>query len=107
MASVILRPSVMNFLDVVVEGGDVAMRLEEVSVTRKSPLEGKRLGESGIGQYTDAKIIGIQGPDGKSRIIESGTTSVSAVVLQEGDCLIALGSEEQLNNLKAFAGLKV
>jgi voltage-gated potassium channel len=107
MASVILRPSVMNFLDVVVEGGDVAMRLEEVPVTQQSPFEGKSLGESGIGQHTDAKVIGIQGPDGHSRISQSGTTLMSAVVLQEGDSLIALGSEDQLKSLKAFAGQKV
>ena len=75
--------------------------------TQQSPLEGKRLGESGIGQHTDAKVIGIQGPDGHSRISQSDTTSVSAVVLQKGDSLIALGSEDQLQSLKAFAGQKV
>lgn len=30
IAPVILRPSVMDFLDVVVDGGDITMRLEEV-----------------------------------------------------------------------------
>ena len=107
MASVISRPSVMNFLDVVVEGGDVARRSEEVTVIPQSPLEGKCLGESAIGQNTDAKVIGIQGPDGRSRISQTGTTTVSAVVLQEGDSLIALGSEEQLQSLKDFARQKV
>jgi K+/H+ antiporter YhaU regulatory subunit KhtT len=85
----------------------VTLRLEEVTVAAQSPLEGKRLRDSGIGEYTDAKVIGIQGPDGKSRISREGNSSVSAVVLQEGDCLIALGSGEQLQSLKAFALQKV
>ena len=84
MASAILRPSVMDFLDVVMDGGEVSMRMEEVRVRSESPLLGKSLRDSEIGKYTGAKIIGIQGPDGRTR-------------------MIALGSEPQLNSLKEFA----
>jgi voltage-gated potassium channel len=103
IASVILRPSVMNFLDVVVEGGDVAMRLEEVLVKEGSPLIGKRLRETGIGQQTGAIIVGIQGPDERGRINPAGHAVLSSVVLSAGDQLIALGSEEQLARLEGLA----
>ena len=103
MASVILRPSVMSFLDVVVEGGDVTMRLEEVPVESSSPLVGKRLGESGIGERTTAKILAIQGPGGVPRTDPSGRVSVSKVVIGEGDSLVALGDEDQLSTLRRFA----
>ena len=103
IASVILRPSVVNFLDVMVEGGNLAMRLEEVAVGAGSPLVDKQLRESGIGQQTGAIIVGILGPDGKTRVNPSETAAISRVVLKEGDALIALGSEAQLRSLKAFA----
>ncbi len=104
MASVILRPTVMNFLDVVVEGGDVAMRLEEVRVAAGSAMVGKELAASGIGKQTGAVIVGIHGPDGSPRVDRRADTPLSTVLLREGDVLIALGNEEQIASLKAFAG---
>lgn len=103
IASVILRPTVMNFLDVVVEGGDVTMRLEEVKVGSACDMVGKALRDSGIGKRTGAIIVGIQGKDGTARVDRTSDTPLSTVVIEEGDVLIALGSEEQIGSLKAFA----
>jgi voltage-gated potassium channel len=107
MASAILRPSVVDFLDVVMEGGGVALRMEEVRVRAASPLLGRSLRDSEIGQRTDAKVIGIHGPDGRPRTGQSANASLSSIILQEGDCLIVLGSEPQLKSLKEFADQKV
>ena len=103
MASVILRPTVMNFLDVVVEGGDVTLRLEEVTVTPDSEMVGKALRDSGIGKHTAAIIVGIHGKDGQARVDRTSNTPLSTVVIEEGDIMIALGSEEQLRTLQAYA----
>ena len=103
MASAILRPSVVDFLDVVMDGGEVSLRMEEVRVTPGSPLADRSLRDSEIGKHTGAMIIGIHGPDGRTRTNESANATLSSIVLQEGDCLIALGSEPQLKSLKTFA----
>ena len=103
IASMILRPSVVNFLDVVMESQDVAMRMEEVRITANSPMVSKALRESGIGRQTGAIIIGIHGPDGRMRMNDSENKTLSAIVLQEGDVLISLGNDEQIQSLKAFA----
>jgi voltage-gated potassium channel len=103
IASVILRPSVMDFLDVVVDGGDITMRLEEVHVGVRSPMVGCALRESGIGRETGAIIIGIQSADGQPRVDRSAGASIASVVIVEGDVLIALGDEGHLQSLKAFA----
>jgi voltage-gated potassium channel len=103
MASVILRPSVMNFLDVVVDGGDVAMRLEEVRVGTGCDMVGKTLRDSGIGNKTSAIIIGIQRSDGLAHMDRTSDTPLATVVIDEGDTLIALGSDEHLKSLKSYA----
>ena len=103
IASVILRPTVMNFLDVVVEGGDVTMRLEEARVANGCDMVGKPLRDSGIGKQTGAIIIGIHDKHGESRIDRTSETPLSTIVIEEGDVLIALGSEDHLRTLTAFA----
>jgi len=103
MASIMIRPSVLSFLDVIVEGGDMPMRIEEVAVEKGSPLTDKNLRETNIGQHTGAIIVGINGPDGKTRVNPSATAMLSTVTLRQGDVLIALGSDEQIRRLKEFA----
>jgi voltage-gated potassium channel len=105
LASIVLRPSVVNFLDVFVEsveGVEVPMRLEEVQIAKGSPLIDKTLRESGLGQSTGALIVGIHGPGGRTRVNPIATTSLASVKLREQDTLIALGSQEQIDKLKHF-----
>ncbi len=104
IASAILRPSIVNFLDVVVAGGDVSMRLEEVRVGASSALVGKHLREANIGQETGAIVVGIHGSDGQPRVDPSAAATLSTVTIHEGDVLIALGGEEHLGKLKTMAG---
>lgn len=103
IASVLLRPSIVDFLDVVVGKGDAAMRLEQFHVDEGSPLVGKQLKDADIGQQTGAIVVGIQGPDGKPRGDPAAPTGISGVTIQEEDVLIALGSDGQLNRLKDMA----
>jgi voltage-gated potassium channel len=102
MASFILRPSVVNFLDVMVDSANVAMRVEEVTIETGSPLVNKNLREAGIGRHTGAIILGINGPDGKTKVNPSASTNLSTVPIRENDVLIAMGNEEQIGHLKNF-----
>jgi len=102
LASVSIKPSIVNFLDILSRGGDESIRLEAVKIEAGSSLIGQSLKESNIGQYTGAVIIGILNPDGSTRVNQSAMASLSAIRLQEGDELIALGNEEQIRNLDKF-----
>jgi voltage-gated potassium channel len=102
MAALALRPSLVNFLDIIVEGGEIDMRIEEARVQAGSPLLGKNLREAGIGQQTGAIIVGINAPDGRTRVNPNATSTLSSVTLGEGDVLIALGNEDQLRRLRDF-----
>lgn len=78
------------------------MGIQAIHIPAGSALAGKTLRESNVGQYTGAIIIGIIGPDGQARTNPSAMSTLSAVALEAGDQLIALGSEEQVGNLKKF-----
>ena len=103
IASVVLRPSVVNFLDVAMEQHNMSIRMEEVHIGPNSLMVGKALRESGIGKHTSAIILGINGPDGILRSDESEEKSLASIVLQANDVLIAMGNDEQIKNLRDFA----
>ena len=103
IASTVLRPNVINFLDVVIRESGVDLRLEEVHLGSSSELVGKSLRESDLGRTTGAVIIGVQDPQGQPRITPGSNVSLSGLALQEGDILIALGNEEQLGRLDQMA----
>jgi voltage-gated potassium channel len=102
MAAMVIKPNLLNFLDVIVQGGELDMRIEEVALEDGSPLIDKTLKEAGIGQHTGAIIVGINAPEGRVRINPSTTSTISSVKLGEGDVLIALGNEDQLARLNRF-----
>ena len=104
MASLVLRPSVVSFLEVMVRGGELSMRLEEVPIGSDSPLVGKNLREAGIGQETGAIVVGINSAEGRTRINPTSNTVLSNIILGSGDVLIALGSEHQIALLRKFVG---
>lgn len=98
----LLRPSVVNFLDVVSDGGDVTLRIEEFAIGEGSPAAGHSLRELNIGQHTGAIVLSILDDCGVNRCAPSGSLNVSQLELRAGDKLIALGSEDQLLALDRF-----
>lgn len=102
IASVVLQPSVVDFVDVVLEGRDVSMRFKEIAVADGSRLVGKSVKEADVGHLTGAIVVGIHGKDGRPRV-DPAEVALSAVTLQQGDVLMATGNEAQLERLKAIA----
>lgn len=103
LAAVSIQPSIANFLEGIQTGKDGGIGIESVSLRKGSHLVGMSLRESQIGQNTGAIIIGVIDPAGKTRMNASNLASLSSVVLQEGDELIALGSADQIHALEQFA----
>ena len=103
IASVMLRPSIVDYVDVLTRGLDVTIRMEEVQINAHSPLAGKALRDSGVGSQVGAAILAISGRDGQIKVNDSDSKDLASVVFQEGDVLIALGDDEQLVGLQAFA----
>jgi len=96
MASIILRPTVVSFLDIMTRGEkDVTLRLEEVKIPKGSPLVGKSISEAEIRRQTGTLVVAIK--DKKTDTIVY--TPPPSSVLKEGDILLVLGEEEGISKL--------
>ncbi|MGD9488264.1 MAG: TrkA family potassium uptake protein [Calditrichaceae bacterium] len=98
MASVMLRPTVVSFLDVMMRGDEFSFRLEEINVPKGASLHGKALIDARIPQLTGLIVIAVKKNDNSGIIFNPS----SATVLHEHDTLIVLGDFEKIQKLETL-----
>lgn len=96
MASLMLNPNIISFLDVVTKVGDVEMDLEEVIVKRGSYLENKDLIATQIPNKTGLIVLAIKRNKDKKMLFNPPGN----YTLETNDVLIVLGREEQVEKLR-------
>lgn len=94
MATMALRPSVVDFLDVMVDSKHSELQVEEMEVTLKSKIVNHPLETFLSRDKTGAVVLVIKKPNGDSIINPNGSAIINA-----GDRLILMGSKVQLNNI--------
>ncbi len=98
MASVLLRPTLVSFLEIMMSNDDLALRLEEVDLPENSNLVNKTLSEARIPQRTGLIVIALKRAKDSKWIFNP----VSSTLLHKNDRLIVLGDEERINKLHAL-----
>src|SRR5579862_744323 len=98
IAALLLQPHVAEFLDVVTREAGIEFRLEEFTLDGRCGLCGTALGESHIRSKTGALVLALRQPDGAFV-----TNPAPDTVLQSGQVLIAVGTEQQLRDLSVLA----
>jgi voltage-gated potassium channel len=102
MASVLLRPSVVSFVDIATRSPDLRLRIEQTPVSDGSRLAGKTLEEARIPQETGLIVIAI------GKHTDAGLDFVfnpsRATRLNVGDDVIVLGDPGQIESLRAYVG---
>lgn len=96
MAAAMLRPAVVSFLEVMMRGSDVSMRMEEVTVPPNSAIDGKTLMDAQIPQKTGLIVIAIKNPEEGKLIFNPS----SATILNSNDILIVLGDPDKCDRLR-------
>jgi len=94
MAMAILRPAMLDFIEITTRRQSLELRMEEISVCKGSPIIGKSLEESGIRQRYGLIIVAVKKDSGKMIF-----NPLAEYVIAEGDRLIAMGEDE---NVKQF-----
>lgn len=98
VAAMLMQPHVSEFLDVVTHGDEIEFRLGEVTLGRGSSLAGRSLREARLREDTGALVLAIRGVDGQFQTNPGPDTLIS-----DGDVLIAIGTEAQLESLLALS----
>jgi voltage-gated potassium channel len=98
MATMALRPAVVDFLDVIVDNKHRELQVEEILIGPTSPLIGKPLSSYLSRKKTGTTVLAINRGTSAPIINPEGDDLISA-----GDRLIVMGTQEQL---KAIAGMR-
>lgn len=99
MASLVLRPSVMSFLDVITQAGDVTLDLEEVTICGKSALIDLTLRDARIPENTGLIVLALKRKNSTTLTFNPS----SFEVLKDGDTMVVLGQETQVKKLRDMA----
>jgi voltage-gated potassium channel len=95
VAHAILKPTVMDFIELATSTEHIELQMEETRIGPKSPLAGSTLKDSRIRSDLKVIIVAIKKSDGKMGFNPPPETS-----LEVGDILVAIGHKEQLQQLE-------
>jgi voltage-gated potassium channel len=91
IVNAVLRPNVVEFVDLVVQRKHLELQLEEVAVEDDNRFKGKPLRDSGIRRDLGLIVVAIKKESGKMVFNPSSET-----IIEKGDILIVLGERKQL-----------
>jgi len=97
MASVIMRPSVVDFLDATMAGVNRSLQMEEFTIQTDSFLHTKALKDAEIRQRSGAIIVSVK--RGDKNVINPDPS----YVFEAGDILIVLGDRDQITKIGDMA----
>jgi voltage-gated potassium channel len=95
MLNAVLRPNIVEFVDLVVERKHLELQLEEITVEDDSRFKGKSLQESGIRRDLGLIVVATKKASGEMIFNPSSET-----LIEKGDILIALGEKKHLEMLE-------
>ncbi len=96
MASLMIKPNIMAFLDIATRMGDIELDLEEVTVKAGSYLANKTLLEAEIPNKTGLIVLAIKKIEDNKMLFNPQTD----YTFKLGDVLIVLGREDQVDKLR-------
>ena len=91
MASMVLHPTVSDYLDIVTSGEGVEFRLQEIELTTASCFVGQSLSQARIRERTGAQVVAILHADGHVNANPAADT-----LLVAGERLVVLGTPDQV-----------
>ena len=95
MAMAIMRPAMLDFIEITTSRQSLELRMEEVAILKGSPFLSKTLEDSEIRKRFGLIIVAVKKDSGKMIF-----NPLANYLIEEGDRLIAMGEDE---NMKQFA----
>jgi voltage-gated potassium channel len=98
MASEMIRPHVVNFLDLMLKEKSKTLRVDEIAVTPDSPWAGKTIGDTEIHRKYDLLALAVRKPNGDNIYNPLGDLTLLA-----GDVLIVMGDVSKVRAARETA----
>ncbi len=99
LASELIRPTVVDFLDLMVRDPDHSLRVDEVLIPDSAPSAGRAIRDLGLDDFPGVLLLALRAPDGGWRYNPSRDSEVLP-----GHVLIFLGSPEDSRALRERLG---
>lgn len=100
IAQALIRPAVVDFMDLIVRRKELSLYMEEMVVKKKSKIRGKTLVESDIRKKANVIVIAVKKP-GEDIVFNPS----SEIKFETGDILLVLGDKEAIHQFeKSFMG---
>ncbi len=99
MATLLLKPLVSDYLEVVTGGGELEFLVEEFSLAEGSPVIGKSIQDLDIRKRTGATILAVRHEQGAF-----DTNPSPGLSLLPGDMMIAIGTQTDISRLEELLG---
>jgi len=99
LASEMVRPQVVAFLDEMLRDKDANLRIEEATIGASGDLAGKTLRDSQIRERCDVQVIAVRTPNGQTHYVPAGDTT-----LEPGTTLIAIGGPAGIRRMRQAVG---
>ena len=98
MAALAAEPRLDEFVDVILHGRLMELRIEGIEVDPRSPLAGKSLRESAIREESGALVLAVETPGGDLQFNPD-----PELLLRSGCMIVAIGTSDQVEALRAHS----
>lgn len=98
MAQMLLKPAVADFMELASMADKLDLELDQIEIGPGSGLAGSTVGAGAIGSTHDVIVIAVQGPGGNVAFNPGSDRTLAT-----GDILIAMGSRDDLMDLRRTA----
>ena len=97
MVQVLKRPTVVDFIDCATVENGLGLRMEEVLLTERSAIVGKKIMDSGLRKEFDVIAVAVKKASG-TMVFNPKPTEI----LEVGDLLVIIGMKDDLDRLNAI-----
>lgn len=99
MASELVRPSVVGFLDQMLRDQNRNLRIEEIEIPRNSPFAEKSCAEIAVGDHGDLLLLAVKDPETSDYVYNPAAT----YRVSQGAQLIVMGDPQGMRSLRKRA----